>query len=139
MISNTFPSLVKKISAKVKLLAILLNVIGSLLIGWGVYQYSGRDLDIVIDSSFARLPSWLSNHLPDALWMYAIASFLYIWHYNHRKEQKNWLIAALFLGVGYEIAQAAQWLSGTSDALDVWAYIAGWLAAIIINHYFLKA
>lgn len=107
--------------------------------GWGLYQYSGKDLDIVIDSSAALIPSWLSNHLPDTLWMYAITSFLYIWHYNHRQDQKKWLIAALFLGIGYEIGQATKWIGGTADILDVWAYIAGWLTAIIINHYFLKA
>ncbi len=65
----------------------------------------------------ADAPSWARFTLPDALWVYALTATLCLLH----RRPRAYLLVPLALGPGAELLQAAGWLPGTYDPLDLLA------------------
>jgi hypothetical protein len=58
--------------------------------------------------------------LPDALWSFAVAQLLLaIWATGPRGARAAWLAVGFVLATGWEIAQAAHFVPGTFDPIDL--------------------
>lgn len=74
------------------------------------------------------LPDWALHSLPDALWLYAFASFMFLlWEGTKATRQWLWCIIPILVAIVWEIGQAFQWWAGTFDWWDIIAY------TIVIN------
>ena len=79
------------------------------------YQHS-----FIKKADWQFMPDWIIYSLPDALW---ILSFTYlmlsIWDFKVTKENSFWIFIALIVGIGYEIGQTTDFISGTFDYMDL--------------------
>lgn len=92
-----------------------------------VYKIGGKEQLTAIRKQAEEigewLPSWVLHTLPDALWLYAFASFMYLlWQGAGASQQWLWSIMPLLVALIWEIGQAFHWWKGTFDWWDMAAY-----------------
>lgn len=130
----------------------IVDVVLPVLIGAGIYSlWRSKTLLVFSWYQWAGLYTWLSTlrahvagmkhfipsallySLPDALWVYSFTALLqYLWFEHPRcYERTCWTFLPAFLAVGAEIGQFFKIVPGTFDPLDILAYIAAWIVALI--------
>ena len=66
------------------------------------------------------LPRWFFLSLPDALWVYALTSFMgMVWLGGSRMARRFWTAVGPALGIGSELGQLAVIVPGTFDVADL--------------------
>jgi hypothetical protein len=99
-----------------------LNVALPLIIGSIIYPFKTTLLPI------------LKNHLADGLWAYALISFIMIiWE---RQIHLLWLVICVLTAAVFELCQYYHVVAGQADILDMLAYAAFFLLALIFNNLF---
>jgi hypothetical protein len=82
------------------------------------------------------LPSFIKNHMADALWAYAfISSILVIWG---RKISTIWVSVVFITAAVFEWLEYFHFLKGTGDLFDVLVYFISFTTALIINQFIKK-
>jgi hypothetical protein len=80
-----------------------------------------------------HLPTWILFTLPDALWVYALTSWLIsIWSGSESTFKSIWISTGLLSAFMIEWAQATHLLAGTFDVADLFGYMAGFAAALLL-------
>lgn len=104
----------------------LLNVLLPILLGGLLYTRSPN----------AAVPSFVKNHLADALWAYAfISCLLIIWE---RKLKTFWMMVPFCTAACFELLQYDHQIPGTGDFYDVSVYFLLFTAALLLNVFFKK-
>ena len=85
--------------------------------------------DVTVPMGHA-LPDWFLFSLPDGLWLLSYLLFIrHVWAGRSAHARWGWTAMGLIISIGHEFAQAAGWVMGTFDWVDVLAYtMATWLA-----------
>jgi hypothetical protein len=79
------------------------------------------------------LPPWVRFVLPDGLWVYALTSCLVlVWGASGGRASLFWISSGIGLSVASEICQAAGYISGTFDPLDLLASIVAFAMAMLL-------
>ena len=86
----------------------------------------------------AILPDWFKFSLPDALWIYALNSTLYIIWDKKFIGINPWFIIALFIAPFHEFLQLLNIVPGTFDVIDLIFYFFGSFLSILIVKLQLK-
>ena len=102
----------------------LINVIIPLAMGVATY----------VESDNKVLPELVRNHLADACWAYAFASYLLIiWD---REIRIVWMLAMVVCAMGFEILQSYHIVPGTGDLWDVLTYMLFFALCFLANPFF---
>ena len=81
-----------------------------------------------------RLPTWVKFSLPDGLWLLSYLFFLrLVWAESPRKPMWLWVSLGLLVSVGHELGQAAGFMHGTFDWVDLAAYTTAAVTALAIR------
>lgn len=106
-----------------------------LLFKWASFLGAGPVISVaraVVHPLSSDVPSLFFFSLPAALWLYATTSSLnIIWEGRRHRAWACWVLLALFIALGSEIAQAADLIPGTFDLIDTGSYVAAWLFSIL--------
>lgn len=100
----------------------------------GIYQSlllrSGLEDDFpLFRQDHSMPPAWMTQILPDALWMFSFSILiLWIWGFQRRTETFAWVMIAMLLGSALEFLQYTGTLPGRFDVWDLGAMI---LAALL--------
>ncbi len=86
----------------------------------------------------SHLPSWLIYSLPDALWVYALISALFIVWGKDFLKLNFWLIVSLLIAPLFEFLQYFKIFPGTFDTVDLLFYLMGAILSLIIVKHNLK-
>jgi hypothetical protein len=86
----------------------------------------------------SHLPAWLIYSLPDALWVYALISSLFIVWGKDFLNLKFWLIVSLLLAPLLEFLQFIKFFPGTFDFVDLLFYLIGSILSLTIVKHNLK-
>ena len=87
-----------------------------------------------------EFPDWVIFSLPDGLWLFSYVSFmLMIWRHKPSWQSFFWIGIMPFIAIASEVLQYFKVLVGTFDIMDIYAYLIGFLLAIVfiknrINH-----
>ena len=80
------------------------------------------------------LPDWFLFSLPDGLWLLSYLLFIrHVWAGSSVRALRGWTGMGLLISIGHEFAQAAGWVIGTFDWLDLLAYTVATLLAWTID------
>lgn len=98
----------------------------------------GRALDTlrVVTRAFASsIPGPLSGSAPDAAWAYAFgAAVALVWSEDRAsRAARVWLAAGFAAAVAIELAQAAHWIPGVFDPIDLAAIAAAYAVGAAWN------
>lgn len=86
----------------------------------------------------SHLPAWLIYSLPDALWVYALISTLFIVWGKDFLKLKFWLIVSLLIAPLLEFLQFLKFFPGTFDFVDLLFYLIGSILSLTIVKHNLK-
>lgn len=116
-----------------------------LMIGAGVYVvYNpktlfltclGVNLPYLVNSSRSLVSTMISSYLADYLWAVSFTMIIQ----SIMDLKREWICLLLLcplLGVIFEVMQYLNWVSGTSDILDVLVYYLGSLTVIMMEKFF---
>lgn len=116
-----------------------------LMIGAGVYVvYNpkalfltclGVNLPYLVNSSRSLVSTMISSYLADYLWAVSFTMIIQ----SIMDLKREWICLLLLcplLGVFFEVMQYLNWVSGTSDILDVLVYYLGSLTVIMMEKFF---
>lgn len=116
-----------------------------LMIGVGVYVvYNpkalfltclGVNLPYLVNSSRSLVSTMISSYLADYLWAVSFTMIIQ----SIMDLKREWICLLLLcplLGVIFEVMQYLNWVSGTSDILDVLVYYLGSLTVIMMEKFF---
>lgn len=116
-----------------------------LMIGAGVYVvYNpkalfltclGVNLPYLVNSSRSLVSTMISSYLADYLWAVSFTMIIQ----SIMDLKREWICLLLLcplLGVIFEVMQYLNWMSGTSDILDVLVYYLGSLTVIMMEKFF---
>ena len=94
-----------------------------LMFKWLSVAGVGRSVNYVrtiVTSSAMSLPQWMIFSLPDALWVYALTSYLRrVWSGSASRGRFIWIACGPAIGIGSELAQAVKIMPGTFDISDL--------------------
>ena len=66
---------------------------------------------------------WITNNLPDGLWVYSLTSLMIIIWQNYTLTSLVWICSGLLIAILSEFCQAIGLLSGTYDQIDIVFYL----------------
>lgn len=79
-----------------------------------------------------QLPAWIIFSLPDGLWLFSYVSLmLMLWSNKPSWQSFFWIAIMPCIAIISELLQYFKMLAGTFDIMDIYAYVLGFLLAII--------
>jgi hypothetical protein len=81
------------------------------------------------------MPEWFIYSLPDGLWMFAFVLFMMsLWDFKFYGLGRFWIIAAIIVGITFEIAQGFTFGMGSFDWIDlVWIIFGAVLPVLLFT------